>query len=268
MIWRRQIAKWRDAPPLPSEDHQYGSAFEKAEQYDKHLDDPNAWHPDLRRPLFTSQVIGFRWMADRHLEGGGIVAEKVGIGKVGSPSHMLWLEEQLEQRRQGSEAETAKALAARAPAERKLCLSVLVSAALANAWVNTLNNDAIMACRAAEKSGNAMLKFAIRANGAISWETISCSQTTKIRNAILPQYVRAVMSSSKRDRHFPKRGEKRTDGKTLPPGKSIWLQQHFKARHLKDLSRGTSKILTRGCTLEICAEGEERRWRREQDSRA
>ena len=48
------------------------------------------------------------------------------------------------------EAETAKAPAARAPAERKLCLLVLASAALTNAWVNTLNNDA-MACRAADE---------------------------------------------------------------------------------------------------------------------
>jgi len=85
------ISDDEDAPPPPSEDLQYRSAFEKAEQYDKHLDDPNPWHPDLRRPLFSSQVIGFRWMADRHSKGGIIVADKVGIGKVRSPSHVLWL---------------------------------------------------------------------------------------------------------------------------------------------------------------------------------
>ena len=64
---------------------------------------------------------------------------------------LLWLKEQLEQRRQAREAKTAKPPAARAPPERKLCLLVLASAALTNAWVNTLNNDAIMACRAADE---------------------------------------------------------------------------------------------------------------------
>ena len=49
------------------------------------------------------------------------------------------------------EAETAKAPAARAPAERKLCLLVLASAALTNARVNTLGNDAFMASRAANE---------------------------------------------------------------------------------------------------------------------
>ena len=73
------------------EDLQYGSAFEKAEQYDKYLNDPNPWHPDLVKPLFASQVIGFRWMTDRHSVGGGIVADKVGLGKVRSTSDELEL---------------------------------------------------------------------------------------------------------------------------------------------------------------------------------
>ena len=77
-----------EAPTPPVEDLQYGSAFEKAEQYDKYLNDPNPWHPDLHRPLFVSQVIGFRWMADRHSV---VVADKVGLGKVRSPSDELEL---------------------------------------------------------------------------------------------------------------------------------------------------------------------------------
>lgn len=30
----------------------FGSAF--VEQYENHLDEPNPWHPDLRKPLFPS----------------------------------------------------------------------------------------------------------------------------------------------------------------------------------------------------------------------
>jgi len=64
-----------------------GSAFEKVDKYGRHLDDPNPWHPHLRKPLFPSQIICFRWMIDRHKEGGGIVGDKVGVGKV-IPYHL------------------------------------------------------------------------------------------------------------------------------------------------------------------------------------
>jgi hypothetical protein len=66
--------------------------FEHSE-YERHLDGEsdgaatNPWHPDLVRPLFPSQLIGFRWMLDRHGEGGGIVADKVGCGKVRTQSN-------------------------------------------------------------------------------------------------------------------------------------------------------------------------------------
>src|SRR5271163_1293799 len=53
-----------------------GAAFEKAEEYDHYLDDPNPWHEELRIPLFPAQIIGFRWMMDRHFVGGGLVADK------------------------------------------------------------------------------------------------------------------------------------------------------------------------------------------------
>jgi len=74
--------------PNPIDDDKYflGTAFEKVDQFDHYLDDPNPWHPDLKRPLFNSQVIGFRWMASRHSKGGGLVGDKVGCGKVISPS--------------------------------------------------------------------------------------------------------------------------------------------------------------------------------------
>jgi hypothetical protein len=74
----------RKEPPL-EEDIEYGSAFSKADEYDKYLDEIIPWHSDLRRPLFPSRIISFRWMTDRHGKGGGIVAVKVGIGKVRSP---------------------------------------------------------------------------------------------------------------------------------------------------------------------------------------
>lgn len=71
-------------PPNPIDDDKYffGTAFEKADEFDNHLDDPNPWHPDLKRPLFDSQIIGFRWMASRHSKGGGLIGDKVGCGKV------------------------------------------------------------------------------------------------------------------------------------------------------------------------------------------
>lgn len=59
-----------------------GELFEKAIQYDAWLDKPNPWHPDLKRELFPAQIIGYRWMTDRHPVGGGLVADKVGTGKV------------------------------------------------------------------------------------------------------------------------------------------------------------------------------------------
>lgn len=75
----------QDDVPKLDEDIEYGSAYEKTEEYDRYLNDPNPWHEDLSRPLFPSQVISFRWMCDRHLKGGGIVADKVGTGKVKPP---------------------------------------------------------------------------------------------------------------------------------------------------------------------------------------
>jgi hypothetical protein len=56
--------------------------FDKSTEYDHWLDECNPWHPDLHRRLFPSQVIGFRWMCDRHNQGGGLVADVVGCGKV------------------------------------------------------------------------------------------------------------------------------------------------------------------------------------------
>jgi hypothetical protein len=61
---------------------EYGTAFEKIEDYDRYLDEPNPWHPHLKRELFPAQIIGFRWMADRHNKGGAIIGDKVGCGKV------------------------------------------------------------------------------------------------------------------------------------------------------------------------------------------
>jgi hypothetical protein len=60
-------------PLNPTDDHKYffGTAFEKADEFDNHLDDPNPWHPDLKRPLFDSEIIGFGWMTIRHSKGGG-----------------------------------------------------------------------------------------------------------------------------------------------------------------------------------------------------
>ena len=64
------------------EDIVFGSEFEKLDAYESYLDEPNPWHSDLRRPLFPAQIIGFRWMNDRHPLGGGLIADKVGCGKV------------------------------------------------------------------------------------------------------------------------------------------------------------------------------------------
>jgi SNF2 family DNA or RNA helicase len=60
----------------------FGSVFEKVEEFDQHLDEPNPWHPHLAKPLFPSQIIGFRWMLNRHAKGGGLIGDKVGCGKV------------------------------------------------------------------------------------------------------------------------------------------------------------------------------------------
>ena len=72
--------------PNPIDDDKYffGTEFEKVDEFDSHLDEPNPWHPDLKRPLFDSQIIGFRWMASRHSKGGGLIGDKVGCGKVTS----------------------------------------------------------------------------------------------------------------------------------------------------------------------------------------
>jgi hypothetical protein len=64
---------------------QAGEAFDKSQEFDRYLNDPNPWHPDLRRKLFQAQVIGFRWMADRHTKGGGLIFDAVGCGKVWIP---------------------------------------------------------------------------------------------------------------------------------------------------------------------------------------
>lgn len=63
----------------------FGRGFDKAQEYDHYLDEPNPWHEDLKKPLRTSQIIGFRWMLDRHVHGCGLVANIVGIGKVHTP---------------------------------------------------------------------------------------------------------------------------------------------------------------------------------------
>ena len=58
------------------------TAFEKLQDYGKFLSEENPWHPSLQRKLFPSQIIGYHWMLDRHKAGGGLVADKVGCGKV------------------------------------------------------------------------------------------------------------------------------------------------------------------------------------------
>ena len=68
--------------PIDDDKFFFGTAFEKVEEFDPHLDDPNPWHPDLKKPLFDSQTIGFRWMVSRHPKGGGLIGDKVGCGKV------------------------------------------------------------------------------------------------------------------------------------------------------------------------------------------
>ena len=64
----------------------FGTEFEKVGEYDHYLDEKNPWHEDLVKPLFDAQIIGFRWMADQHEKGGGLVGDKVGCGKVLPPS--------------------------------------------------------------------------------------------------------------------------------------------------------------------------------------
>jgi hypothetical protein len=67
---------------LQAEGLMFGTEFEKVDTYDEYLDYPNPWHADLRRQLFPAQIIGFRWMANQHRLGGGIVGDCVGCGKV------------------------------------------------------------------------------------------------------------------------------------------------------------------------------------------
>lgn len=72
-----------ETEPVPDDDKfLFEMAFEKVDEFDHHLDEPNPWHEDLNKPLFPSQIIGFRWMAHRHSKGGGLVGDKVGCGKV------------------------------------------------------------------------------------------------------------------------------------------------------------------------------------------
>ena len=59
-----------------------GDVFEKAATYDLWLDYPNPWDNGLKILLWPSQVIGCRWMLERYSAGGGLVADKVGTGKV------------------------------------------------------------------------------------------------------------------------------------------------------------------------------------------
>lgn len=66
----------------PADDLMVGNLFEKTDEYEKFLDGPNPPSTALRRPLRASQVIGSRWMLDRHTKGGGLVKDKVGTGKV------------------------------------------------------------------------------------------------------------------------------------------------------------------------------------------
>jgi len=63
----------------------FGAGFDKSKEYDLYLDESNPWHSHLRKPLRPSQIIGFRWMLDRHRHGGGLIADKVGTGKVDIP---------------------------------------------------------------------------------------------------------------------------------------------------------------------------------------
>jgi len=69
-------------PTLEEPDLDYGTAFEKVEEYAHFLKDGNPWHPDIKRDLYPTQIIGFRWIMDRHHVGGGLIADKVGTGKV------------------------------------------------------------------------------------------------------------------------------------------------------------------------------------------
>ena len=68
--------------PIDDDKYFFGTTFEKTDEFDHHIDEPNPWHSDLKRPLFDSQIIRFRWMASRHSKGGGLVGDKVGCGKV------------------------------------------------------------------------------------------------------------------------------------------------------------------------------------------
>ena len=61
----------------------FGTEFQKVAEYEHWLDQGNnPWNTAVARPLYPSQVIGFRWMLDRHPHGDGLVADKVGCGKV------------------------------------------------------------------------------------------------------------------------------------------------------------------------------------------
>jgi len=68
---------------LDKENFVFGTEFGKVAEYGHCLDNcVNPWNIGLRRPLYPSQIIGFNWMLDRHSHGGGLVADKVGCGKV------------------------------------------------------------------------------------------------------------------------------------------------------------------------------------------
>ena len=118
-----------------------GAAFEKAEQYDHFLDDANPWHEELRTPLFHAQIIGFRWMLDRHYVGGGLVADKVGVGKVFTPRRPV----------ANIDVQTYQTInfilalrdAFPAPRDRGLCLLVLSSSLLNTTWKRTMSNTGV-----------------------------------------------------------------------------------------------------------------------------
>lgn len=78
-----------DTPQVSSETEQRteqffgGSPYEKLDEFYQFLQsEPNPWHPHLATKLTKGQIIGFHWMCERHKVGGGVVADKVGLGKV------------------------------------------------------------------------------------------------------------------------------------------------------------------------------------------
>ena len=137
-----------------TEEYFGGTPFEKLDLYYSKLKVKNPWHPHFAIKLTPGQVIGFYWMAGRFEDGGGVVADKVGLGKVCSPScamllariltllifvetfmavcFIYWLKLQIS----GSSPPFNLPFK-----PRNLCLLVLNNVSLVDGWVNTLNND-------------------------------------------------------------------------------------------------------------------------------